>query len=66
MPTGMPRVVAEVDGRWPMQAPAWWADMRRGNQLTLSGHRVLRFPAFAVRDLPAEGAAQIKAALQGG
>ncbi len=58
------RVVAEVDGLWHMEAPAWWADMRRGNQLTLSGHRVLRFPAFAVRDQPAEVAAQIKAALQ--
>ena len=53
------QVVAEVDGLWHMEAAAWWADMRRGNGLTLSGLRVLHFPAFAVRDHPAEVAAQL-------
>jgi hypothetical protein len=59
------RLVAEVDGRWHMEALAWWADMRRDNELTVSGLRVLRFPAFAVRDEPELVAAQILAALAG-
>ncbi len=58
-------LVAEVDGRWHMEALAWWADMRRDNELTVSGLRVLRFPAFAVRDEPELVAAQIRAALAG-
>jgi Protein of unknown function (DUF559) len=57
------RLVAEVDGRWHMEALAWWADMRRDNELTVSGLRVLRFPAFAVRDEPELVAAQLRAAL---
>jgi hypothetical protein len=57
------RLVAEVDGLWHMDAAAWWADMHRDNELTLSGYRVLRFPAFAVRDHPEEVAAQIADAL---
>jgi very-short-patch-repair endonuclease len=46
-----------------MEATAWWADMSRENDLTLSGLRVLRFPAFAVRDDPASVAAQLRRAL---
>jgi very-short-patch-repair endonuclease len=58
------RLVAEVDGLWHMEAAAWWADMRRENDLTLSGLRVvLGFPAFAVRDDPAAVAAQLRRAL---
>ncbi len=57
------RLVVEVDGLWHMDAVAWWADMRRDNDLTLTGHRLLRFPAFAVRDQPDAVAAQIRAAL---
>jgi len=34
------------------------ADMSRDNDLTISGYRVLRFPAFAVRDHPAVVAAK--------
>lgn len=56
-------LVVEVDGLWHMEATAWWADMRRDNDLTISGLRVLRFPAFAVRDQPEVVAAQIRAAL---
>lgn len=57
------RLVVEVDGLWHMEATAWWADMRRENDLTLSGLRVLRFPAFAVRDDPASVVAQLRRAL---
>ena len=42
---------------------AWWADMRRGNDLIISGLRVLRFPAFVVRDEPDVVAGQIRDAL---
>jgi acyl-CoA synthetase (AMP-forming)/AMP-acid ligase II len=58
------RLVVEVDGLWHMDAAAWWADMHRDNELTLSGYRVLRFPAFAVRDQPEVVAAQIADALR--
>jgi Protein of unknown function (DUF559) len=58
------RLVVEVDGLWHMEAAAWWADMSRDNDLTVSGYRVLRFPAFALREHPAVVAAQIKAALR--
>ncbi len=58
------RVVAEIDGLWHMDAAAWWADMSRDNELTISGYRVLRFPAFAVRDHPEVVAAQITVALR--
>lgn len=57
------RLVVEVDGLWHMDATAWWADMQRDNELTLSGYRVLRFSAFAVRDHPEVVAAQIADAL---
>ena len=60
------RLVVEVDGLWHMEVAAWWADMRRDNDLTISGLRVLRFPAFAVRDQPGMVAAQIRSALDGG
>jgi hypothetical protein len=56
-------LAVEVDGLWHMEAAAWWADMRRGNDLTISGLRVLRFPAFVVRDQPDVVAAQIRDAL---
>jgi very-short-patch-repair endonuclease len=58
------RLVAEIDGRWHMDARAWWADMERDNELTIDGYRVLRFPAFAVRDTPEAVANQIAAALR--
>jgi hypothetical protein len=57
------RLVAEVDGLWHMDPATWWADMSRDNELTISGHRVLRFPAFAVRDHPELVAGQIAAVL---
>jgi very-short-patch-repair endonuclease len=57
-------VIAEIDGLWHMDAAAWWADMRRDNELTISGYRVLRFPAFAVREHPDLVVAQIAEALR--
>ena len=58
------RLVAEIDGRWHMDAGAWWADMERDNELTVDGYRVLRFPAFAVRDSPDAVARQLAEALR--
>ena len=58
-------LAVEVDGLWHMEATVWWADMRRGNDLLISGLRVLRFPAFVVRDQPGVVAAQIREALGG-
>jgi very-short-patch-repair endonuclease len=58
------RLVAEADGLWHMDTAAWWADMRRDNDLTVSGYRVLRFPAFAMREQPKVVAAQIAQALR--
>jgi very-short-patch-repair endonuclease len=57
------RLIAEIDGRWHMDVRAWWADMHRDNGLIVNGYRVLRFPAFAVRDSPKAVADQIAAAL---
>jgi very-short-patch-repair endonuclease len=57
------RLVVEIDGRWHMDARAWWADMQRDNDLTIDGYRVLRFPAFMVRDHPEMVAMQIAKAL---
>jgi very-short-patch-repair endonuclease len=58
------RLVVEIDGRWHMDARTWWADMQRDNELTIDGYRVLRFPAFVVRDSPEVVARQIGEALR--
>lgn len=47
-----------------MEPAAWWADMRRDNDLSIGGYLVLRFPAFAVRDHPDIVATQIADALR--
>jgi hypothetical protein len=57
-------LVVEIDGLWHMEVTAWWADLRRLNEHTLDGESLLRFPAFAVRDDPAEVARIIGAALR--
>jgi very-short-patch-repair endonuclease len=57
------RLVVEIDGRWHMDVRAWWADMQRDNELTVDGYRVLRFPAFVVRDTPELAAMLIAQAL---
>lgn len=58
------RLIVEVDGCWHMDAATWWKDMRRDNEFTASGYRVLRFPAFAVRCQPDDVARQIREALR--
>ncbi|HEX4258782.1 MAG TPA: DUF559 domain-containing protein [Streptosporangiaceae bacterium] len=58
------RLIVEVDGFWHTDAATWWADMSRDNDFTVSGYRVLRFPAFAVRTEPDQVAQQIQAALR--
>ena len=57
------RLVVEIDGRWHMDARSWWTDLQRDNELTIDGYRVLRFPAFIVRDSPEVVARQIAQAL---
>jgi hypothetical protein len=57
------RLLVEIDGAWHTDADAWWADMRRQNELWIAGDRVLRFPAWLVRAHPAAVAAQLHAAL---
>ncbi|GAA1033476.1 hypothetical protein GCM10009557_35320 [Virgisporangium ochraceum] len=57
------RIHVEIDGGHHMEVRQWWADMKRQNDLWIPGDRVLRFPAWAVRNRPAEVAAQVRAAL---
>ena len=54
----------EVDGSFHLEVRSWWDDMRRQNDLWISGDRVLRFPAWVVAGQPADVAAQIRAALR--
>ncbi|HEY2518824.1 MAG TPA: DUF559 domain-containing protein [Streptosporangiaceae bacterium] len=54
----------EIDGFWHTDAATWWADMSRDNEFTISGYRVLRFPAFAIRTDPDQVAQQILTALR--
>jgi len=53
----------EIDGSHHMSVEHWWADMSRQNELWIAGERVLRFPAWLVRERPREVLAQIRAAL---
>jgi very-short-patch-repair endonuclease len=57
------QVHVEIDGGHHMDVRQWWADMKRQNDLWIPGDRVLRFPAWLVRERPAEVAAQVRAAL---
>jgi very-short-patch-repair endonuclease len=54
----------EIDGGQHREVAAWWADMKRQNELWIAGDRVLRFPSWAVRSRPEEVAAQVRAALR--
>jgi very-short-patch-repair endonuclease len=58
------RLMVEVDGIHHLDAAQYWADMNRDNDFTLSGYRVLRFPAFAVRYDPGQIARKIRRALR--
>jgi hypothetical protein len=53
----------EIDGAHHLDAARARADAARQNALWISGDRVLRFPAWAVRHDPAAVIAQIRAAL---
>jgi very-short-patch-repair endonuclease len=53
----------EVDGGQHLEASAYWQDMRRQNELWITGDRVLRFPSWAIRHQPAEVVRQVRAAL---
>jgi hypothetical protein len=57
-------VRAEVDGAHHMEVGQWWADMARHNQLARRDEVLLRFPAWLLRDRPAEVAATIRTALR--
>lgn len=56
-------VHVEIDGAQHFEVRAAWADMRRQNELWIAGDRVLRFPAWAVRNEPEKVAEQVRAAL---
>ena len=56
-------VHVEIDGGQHMEVSAWWADMKRQNDMWIQGDRVLRFPAWTLRTRPADVAAQVRAAL---
>jgi hypothetical protein len=58
------RLHVEIDGAHHMDVRNWAADMRRQNEVWISGDRILRFPAWLVRQRPAEVAAQVCAALE--
>jgi very-short-patch-repair endonuclease len=57
------RLIVEVDGIHHLDSAQYWADMDRDNDFTLSGYRVLRFPAFAVRYDPGQVARRVREAL---
>jgi len=57
------KVQVEVDGAQHVEVSHWWADMRRQNDLWIAGVRILRFPAWVIRERPDEVVAQIRAAL---
>ncbi|HEX8628920.1 MAG TPA: hypothetical protein VF755_12200 [Catenuloplanes sp.] len=56
-------VHVEIDGAQHLDVRAQWADMKRQNDVWISGDRVLRFPAWLVREHPDEVIAQVRAAL---
>ncbi|GAB4053068.1 DUF559 domain-containing protein [Catellatospora paridis] len=57
-------VHAEIDGAQHLDVRGYWADMRRQNALWVRGERVLRFPAWAVRNRPDEVLETVRAALR--
>jgi hypothetical protein len=58
------RLHVEIDGAQHTDAKAWWADMKRQNALWISGGRVLRFPAWVIRERPDDVVAQVRDALR--
>ena len=58
------RVQVEIDGGQHMEVKGWYADMRSGNEVAISGVRLLRFPGWAVRHRADEVIADVRAALE--
>jgi very-short-patch-repair endonuclease len=56
-------VQVEIDGGQHTEVSHWWADMRRQNDLWIAGTRVLRFPAWAIRNRRDDVIAQLQSAL---
>ncbi len=56
-------VVIEVDGGAHRDAPSWWSDLNRQNEIVLGDRLVLRFSAHALRETPALVADQLRRAL---
>jgi len=56
-------VHVEIDGGQHMDVRQAWSDMQRQNDLWIAGERVLRFPAWLVRERPEDVIAQVRAAL---
>jgi len=57
------RLHVEIDGAQHMEVRSWYADMRQQNEITIAGERLLRFPAWMIRNRPDEVVAQVRAAL---
>jgi hypothetical protein len=57
-------VHVEIDGVQHTEVRQWWADMHRQNELWIPGDRVLRFPAWAIRQRSEVVAIQLRSALQ--
>jgi very-short-patch-repair endonuclease len=57
------KILVEIDGAQHMSALEYWDDMDRGNEFTIEGYRLLRFPAWVVRLHPDVVAARIREAL---
>ncbi|GAA0426393.1 hypothetical protein Aca07nite_32000 [Actinoplanes capillaceus] len=58
------RVQVEIDGSQHMEVRGWYDDMRSGNEIAISGVRLLRFPGWAIRHRPYEVVADVRAALR--
>ncbi|GAA1774636.1 endonuclease domain-containing protein [Luedemannella helvata] len=56
-------VHVEIDGAQHMDVEQWWRDMRRQNDLSAAGERVLRFPSWAIRHDQETVIAHLRAAL---
>jgi hypothetical protein len=56
-------VQVKIDGSQHMDVHGWYADMRQGNEIAISGVRLLRFPGWAVRHRPQQVIADLSAAL---
>jgi hypothetical protein len=54
----------EVDGAHHMDVRHWAADMLRQNEIWIAGDRILRFPAWLIRQNPAHVANQLREALR--